>query len=67
MPDRIKHGAYRFNKPLAEFMQQADAAELGKFYEFAKVVTPRLLGALKEAGSLVEAELRLKEKVAALF
>ncbi len=67
LPHRVTKGAYRFNEPLAEFLGQASRAEIDEFYRVTQTATPELVGALSSEGLLVEADLRLKEKVDALF
>ncbi len=64
---RVNKGAYRFNKELASYLGGASDAQIDAFYEVTQVATPELVAALDAEGLLVEAELRLKEKVADLF
>lgn len=66
LPHRTVNGAYRFNEPLAGFLAEASAADVELFYEMTQVASPKLVAALARHGLLVEADLRLKEKVAAL-
>ena len=67
VPRRAERGAYQFNPPLAAFLKEASAAQVDAFYEATQIATPERLAALEADGLLVQAELRLKEKVAALF
>lgn len=67
LPHRVTKGAYRFNEPLAVFMEEATPQEVEAFYARTQTATPELVAALKAEGLLVEAELRLREKVEALF
>lgn len=64
---RATKGAYRTNDALVAFTLEASKEEIDHFYTYTHVANPRLLGALKDADLLVEADLRLKEKVAGLF
>jgi hypothetical protein len=63
MPHRVTNGAYRFNKPLAEFLDAATAAEIDAFYAATQTANPALIAALKAEGLLVEANLALRQKV----
>lgn len=67
LPHRVTKGAYRFNEPLAEYLGQATEAEIDTFYHATQTATPELISALSSEGQLVEADLRLKEKIDALF
>lgn len=64
---RVTDGAYRFNEPLAAHLGGASEAEIDAFYEATQVATPELVAALESRGLLIEADLRLREKVDALF
>lgn len=66
LPHRVTKGAYRFNKPLAAYLGGASAAEVDAFYQATQVATPELVAALRAEGLLIEADSRLKVKVAAL-
>ncbi|MEL6957829.1 MAG: glycosyltransferase family 2 protein [Pseudomonadota bacterium] len=67
LPHRVRDGAYRFNEPLAAYLGGATQEEVERFYDHTQVAQEPLLSALDAHGLLVEAELRLKEKVEALF
>ncbi|MBU2992578.1 glycosyltransferase family 2 protein [Octadecabacter sp. 1_MG-2023] len=67
LPHRTVNGAYRFNETLAAFLEDASATEVDAFYEATQVATPQLVSALATHGLLVEADLRLRDKVEALF
>lgn len=67
LPHRVTKGAYRFNTVLADFLQEAGPDEIGAFYDATQTANPALLAGLKRHDLLLEAELQLKEKVAALF
>ena len=64
---RVTKGAYRFNEELAAYLGEASDAQIDGFYEATQVASPSLLAALDAEGLLVEADLKLKEKVAVLF
>ncbi len=66
-PARAETGAYRFDEPFAEFITAATQQDLADFYDATQVARPKMVEALEAAGLLVRAELKLKEKVAALF
>lgn len=66
LPHRTTKGAYRFNEPLADFLSTATAAEVDDFYEKTQVATPELVAVLAKSGLLVEADLKLRDKVSAL-
>lgn len=66
LPHRAVNGAYRFNEPLAAFFEDATAEQINGFYEGTQVARPELVSALARHGLLVEAELRLKEKISDL-
>jgi len=66
LPHRTVNGAYRFNEPLADFLAEANAADVNAFYEATQIATPALLAALDNEGLLVEAALDLRTKVDAL-
>lgn len=67
MPTRVQTGAYRFNAPLAAFLQSASAQEVDAFYDATQVATPEMCDLLKSNGLFIEAKLNLKEKVSTLF
>jgi len=67
LPHRVSKGAYSFNVPLAAYLAEASSDQIEAFYDATQVATPQLVAALTDAGLLVEADLRLKEEVAALF
>ena len=66
LPHRAVNGAYRFNEPLADFLAEATPQAIDDFYEATQVARPELVAALRRHGLLVEAELNLKDRVAAL-
>jgi hypothetical protein len=63
LPHRVTNGAYRFNEPLAEFLDAATTAEIDAFYAAAQTAKPELIAALKAEGLLAEADLALMQKV----
>ena len=67
LPHRASKGAYRFNEPLAGFMTDATPKEIEDFYAKTQTANSELVAALKAEGLLIEADLRLREKVEALF
>ncbi|MGJ8609825.1 MAG: glycosyltransferase family 2 protein [Octadecabacter sp.] len=64
---RVSKGAYRFNEELAGYLGAASEAEIDAFYEATQMASPELIAALDAEGLLVEADLKLKDKVAELF
>lgn len=67
LPHRVTKGAYRFNEPLAGFMEQATPEEVETFYEETQMAKPQLVAALRAESLLIEADLKLRDKVEALF
>lgn len=67
LPHRVEKGAYRFNEPLAKYLGGATPSEIEDFYLATQSAHPALLKALAHKGLLVEADLQLKDKVAALL
>ena len=45
LPHRVTNEAYRFNEPLAEFLDAATAAEIDAFYAAAQTAKPELIAA----------------------
>lgn len=66
LPHRVTHGAYRFNEPLAAYLGDASSDEIDAFYEATQCASPALVAALRDQSLLVEADLQLTDKVAAL-
>lgn len=66
LPHRTVNGAYRFNAPLAAFLAEASADEVKAFYQATQVATPRLTDALTAQDLLIEANLKLRDKIDAL-
>lgn len=66
VPFRVTRGAYQNNLALAAFLGTATPAQLAGFYDRVQVERPEMLGILQEAGALVEVDLGLRAKVAAL-
>ncbi len=66
LPHRVTKGAYRYNEALAEFLGNASAAEIDAFYDATQTVNPALLAGLHAEELLIEADLKLKDKVSAL-
>jgi len=64
---RATKGAYRKNAPLVALAKHATEQEIDAFYTYTQTATPRLIDALQNQELLIEADLKLKEKVAALL
>lgn len=67
LPHRTTDGAYRFNETLAAFVSDASPDAIDDFYARTQSATPELVAKLKTHSLLLEADLNLKDKVAALF
>ncbi|HMO71211.1 MAG TPA: glycosyltransferase family 2 protein [Paracoccaceae bacterium] len=63
---RRMKGAYSFNLGLAGFLAAASDAERADFYDATQVAHPHVLALLREGGALIEADLGLSARVAAL-
>lgn len=63
---RRTRGAYSFNLGLAGFLAAASAAERAAFFDATQVAHPHVLALLQQGGALIEADLRLAARVAAL-
>lgn len=66
LPFRATAGAYRANAPFFVWYSTADAAEIDAFYDRVQVARPEVLSTLRAGGALIEADLALRAKVAAL-
>jgi hypothetical protein len=66
LPFRATRGAYRANPPFFVWFSGADAAEVAAFYDRIQVANPAMLAQLRDAGALIEADLRLRDRVARL-
>ena len=66
LPHRTINGAYRFNEPLAAFFEDATPEQINAFYDATQTAQPDLVAALAQHGLLVEADLKLKDKVSDL-
>jgi hypothetical protein len=64
LPFRLTRGAYQFNPALADWLQAADDDAIRAFYTRVQTASPPMLDALRQAGALIEADLRLRDKVA---
>lgn len=60
---RLSRGAYQYNLPLAAWLTQATGEQRAAFY--ARVQSPNagVRAALREAGALIEVDLRLRDKI----
>lgn len=66
LPFRATAGAYRANAPFFVWYSTTDAAGIDAFYDRIQVARPEVLAALRKAGALLEADLALRARVAAL-
>ena len=66
LPFRATAGAYRANAPFFVWYSTTDAAGIDAFYDRVQVARPEVLAALRAAGALIEADLALRARVAAL-
>lgn len=66
LPFRLSRGAYQYHPALQAFLQDADAAGVEVFYLTTQSLTPENAALLRAAGRLVEADLGLRRRVAAL-
>jgi len=67
LPHRVAHGAYRFNDALAGFVDDATPQDIDAFYTATQTASSEMVAKLKAYDLLLEADLKLKEKVALLF
>jgi hypothetical protein len=63
---RLTLGAYQFNPALQEWLLAADTAGLDALYAAVQTASPPVLAALKAEGILLQCDLGLRAKVAAL-
>jgi hypothetical protein len=63
---RLARGAYQYNLPLSEWLRAATDAERRAFYDRVQAPDAEVRRRLREAGALIEVDLRLRDKVAAL-
>ncbi|MBE2278205.1 MAG: glycosyltransferase family 2 protein [Rhodobacteraceae bacterium] len=66
LPFRLERGAYRYRPGLHAHLSAASQAEITAFYDATQRVTPEQARRLAGAGRLVEADLGLNARVAAL-
>lgn len=66
LPFRATAGAYRANPPFFVWYSTTDAAGIDAFYDRVQVARPEVVAALRDAGALIEADLALRARVAAL-
>lgn len=66
LPFRATKGAYRANPPFFVWYSMTDPEGVEKFYRRVQMATPDMLARLAREGVLIEAELGLRAKVAAL-
>lgn len=66
LPFRATAGAYRANPPLFVWYSTVDAAGIDAFHDRVQRDRPEVRAALRAAGALIEADLALRAKVAAL-
>lgn len=66
LPFRATAGAYRANPPFFVWYSTTDAAGIDAFHDRIQVARPEVLAALRAAGVLIEADLALRAKIAAL-
>lgn len=64
LPFRLAHGAYRGNAALVAVLADPDAA--APFFDRVQAIAPHRRDLLREEGALIEADLGLRDKVAAL-
>lgn len=63
---RLTRGAYQFNPPLQEWLLAADAKGIDGFYAAVQTAAPDLLARLRQEGVLLECDLGLRAKIAAM-
>lgn len=63
---RLTRGAYQFNPPLAAWLSDAGPEAQHAFYHRVQNPSPAVRAALRDAGTLLEAELDLRARAAAL-
>lgn len=64
---RLERGAYRENLGLTTYLQVCGKAARSEFYDRVQVSTPEMLDRLRSIGAVIEADLGLRDKVAALL
>ena len=67
LPFRLSRGAYQFLPALQAHLLAMDGDGHGAFYRAVQTASPDMIARLSEAGLLVEADLRLRDKVARLL
>ncbi len=66
LPFRLERGAYQYRPELHDHLGNATEAEIAAFYDATQRVTPEQAALLAARGRLVEADLHLRQRVAAL-
>lgn len=66
-PRRARVGAYKFQPDLQDLLADGSPEEIHAFYLRTQTLAPKARGPLLKAGRLIETDLRLREKVAALL
>ena len=66
LPFRLTRGAYQYHAGLQAHLAAAGPEETAFFYDRTQCLPPDLAALLREEGRLIEADLHLREKVAAL-
>lgn len=64
LPFRLTRGAYQYHPQLQLFLSSASPEEMAAFYDETQILTPQKARALREAGRLVETDLRLTARIA---
>jgi len=67
LPFRLTRGAYQYRPEMQQYLAGATPAEVEKFYKKTQTLNPKHVEALLTSGRLIEADLGLRQKIAALL